>query len=280
MTTQSILRLATSIFFVPVVFFICMHNESDAAAVVFNDGLTTSVSTDIRPDFIQVLDSPDGDPTTVEIDPGAFVGTDEDSDTSFNVSDNSIGKISGGEIENDVEADGNAQIDIYGGIMHDDVEAFGAGTINIYGGTVRDDVEAFGAGTINIYGGEVVEDVEAFANGVINIFGGDLNTDPVSELHSGLASEQNGMITLYGWDFAVNGSGVVEGPIALLSGTISGTLQDGNGFSTIFVQQTPGNIRVEVVPEPSSIALLGFGAVGLIGYSWRRRKQCVRTLID
>jgi threonine dehydrogenase-like Zn-dependent dehydrogenase len=28
-----------------------------------------------------------------------------------------------------------------------------------------------------------------------------------------------------------------------------------------------------VVPEPSTLALLGAGAIGLAGYAWRRRKR-------
>jgi hypothetical protein len=27
------------------------------------------------------------------------------------------------------------------------------------------------------------------------------------------------------------------------------------------------------VPEPSTVALLGMGAVGLLGFAWRRRKR-------
>jgi hypothetical protein len=50
----------------------------------------------------------------------------------------------------------------------------------------------------------------------------------------------------------------------------------GNSYINFHTMQNPGGetrgqITSAIIPEPTSIALLGIGAVGLIGYGWRSR---------
>ncbi|HEY2838274.1 MAG TPA: PEP-CTERM sorting domain-containing protein [Pirellulales bacterium] len=57
------------------------------------------------------------------------------------------------------------------------------------------------------------------------------------------------------------------------SGSLLAT-PSGNGILALdghlWIAGDPFSLTVSTVPEPSSIALLGFGVVGLLGYGWRR----------
>jgi hypothetical protein len=46
-----------------------------------------------------------------------------------------------------------------------------------------------------------------------------------------------------------------------------------NGDSFYF--QSDVSPKADVVPEPGSLALLGIAAAGMVGYTWRRRRQAV-----
>ena len=69
------------------------------------------------------------------------------------------------------------------------------------------------------------------------------------------------------------------GSLALSASTHTNTLLDYSGGFTTASQGTYGSATGQVmyiytaVPEPSALALLGAGALGLFGYAWRRRMQ-------
>ncbi len=97
-------------------------------------------------------------------------------------------------------------------------------------------------------------------------------------------------LDMNGCDNEVNtlsGSGTVEnsaaGDYPLIGyGSLTGSLSDlvlpapppytGYSLSTTV---DPGYIDLVVVPEPSTFALLGVGAVALLGYAWRRQRKAL-----
>jgi hypothetical protein len=48
-------------------------------------------------------------------------------------------------------------------------------------------------------------------------------------------------------------------------------LEFGGSVGTEF--STRATARINVVPEPASLTLVGLGTLGLLGYGWRRRKR-------
>jgi hypothetical protein len=85
----------------------------------------------------------------------------------------------------------------------------------------------------------------------------------------------------------------IQGPTTITSPAVftvlfgNGVLNDLFGPPTILPVSNPttnggslGAVINSSVPEPTSMALIGIGLTGLLGYSWRRREVARRLLVD
>jgi hypothetical protein len=170
-----------------------------------------------------------------------------------------------------IDADSGSTVNVYGGTIVGannqagyaaDVETLGA-TVNIQGGTFTggsglDDFQAVSGGVINFHHGQF-DSGSGIQNigGLVDIFGGNFN---------GAANLQmlGGTLNLYG-----SGFNYPLGPISATGGTITGNLADGSPFTANFSQSSPGQIIINPVPEPATLAVLG-----VAGFSFlMRRKQ-------
>lgn len=159
---------------VAVGFSLTAFSNLSMGAMLVNDGGTTLI--DGVSDDLEVRDSSDPLPTTVDVVAGAVVGGGADAsiavfDTSivnlidgellesFVASGNSVSTITGGSIGNDVISNDTATVNISGG-SGDDLFINDASTINLTGGSF-DTVEATG-GTFNFSGGRV-DDIDSGA---------------------------------------------------------------------------------------------------------------------
>jgi len=110
------------------------------------------------------------------------------------------------------------------------------GTVDMLGGTI-DHVGAIESGTVNLYGGVISDRLFAWGSSTVNVFG-----DGLSKTSSG---------GVYGY------------------GQVFGSWGDGSSF-TIDLDMSETYSRINLVPEPSCVLLLGMGVL------WLRRRRIGR----
>ncbi len=140
------------------------------------------------------------------------------------------------------------------------------GTLNISGGKL-DSAGATGQGMLNISGAATVWAVRLSQSGMMNMTGGEIDhlsvyDSPVVNLHGGIivdciSARQGafeGLINVYGYNVAKTSSGGKYG-----YGEVHGFYPDGSSFGIDLGQDIYPHVNL--VPEPSTLALIGLGAL-------------------
>jgi hypothetical protein len=151
------------------------------------------------------------------------------------------------------------------GYISSDLEGFGISVVNILGGSIADDLQANDSTTLSLSGGTIGDTFYVSDNSNATMSGGSVGE---------LSIFDNSSLTIIGSGFAVDGNPFGYGELtSILGGSyqnepqrrLTGTLDSGESIDNIFY--IGNDASIVLVPEPSTLLLLGLGAVML------RRKQ-------
>ena len=270
---------------------------SAAGALVLEDGGTHLVDTDQtgKEGGVQVHDGPGPASTTVTVSATLERGASVTGISSLTLDGTTTGgsvfalddaelAVMHSDVGNDVFANHTTTVTVHDVTVLNNIFALGYAQIDVSQATVGDPVDTGGrnifandAGHITVHTGSVVlddvftndsativiEDAEIgqrmFANGSsrIDFSGGSVALD--------IQSNGTSVVRIFGVDFAVDGTAVPFGPVAALSGTLTGELADGSPLDNAFTRQEMATILLEEVPEPAAPLLLLAGAAVLAG---------------
>ena len=170
--------------------------------------------------------------------------------------------------------DDNGTHDLNYAVTQDNVEVENSTTANLLtGGSIRYDLSALDSSAVNVSGGHIVDDLFAYDASTVTVSGGEIGGD--------LRAVDDSTLTIFGTGFNEAGSILDYGDYFDTGGhgTIHywrGTLADGTAFENLVYIYDEERVTLAApataVPEPSSIAMFGIGALGLLGYSRRRRQ--------
>ena len=184
-----------------------------------------------------------GDDTIVDMFGGSadYISTFDSStfnmtagNTEVGAFDTSTVNLFGGNLSGAIAWD-NAEVNLFDCDYSRDLSVDGSGIANMRGGNVEY-LSAGGAGILNLFGGSVIDSLGAWESSLVNVHGYDLAKTTIGGL--------------YGY------------------GQVSGFWMDNTPF-TIDFYNAQTNSHVNLIPEPGTLILLGFGVIIMNGKSRR-----------
>jgi hypothetical protein len=149
-----------------------------------------------------------------------------------------------------------SHVTVVGGEISGPFFGWDTAVIDISGGKLGAWFQTFDNVEATISGGEISSFVEAWDYSRVTISGGTIG--------GRIAAIRDGLITLVGRDFAINGVPVAYGDFASAYGTtgvITGTLANGDVLNNSFALVHPG-ADIRFIPEPATLLLVLGGIVG------------------
>ena len=177
-----------------------------------------------------------------------------------------VNLLTGGSIGVDLYATNNSTVTVSGGTIGGTLYAWNNSMVNVSGGSIGEDLYAWNNSTVNVTGSSIGWDLFAWNDSTVTVTGGSIGGK--------LEAINNSTLTIFGYGFNV-GYGVYADGSSLDGATLTGTLANGTPFNNDVHISDSGTVTLAALPEPSSIAMFGIGALGLFGYGRRRRQTAV-----
>jgi len=177
--------------------------------------------------------------------------------------DSSRIRVTGGSIQKDLWARGSSQVEVFGGSIEGSLHALDRTKVEISGGLIGGHVWADSSSQVDISGGLIGHEVEVYGNSQVDILGGSIG--------GRLVSSDLAVLTIHGWDFALDGEPVGYCELTSIYGLglpyeyprhLTGTLFSGEPIDNDFY--ILGGAKIILIPEPASILLMGFGVLAIL----------------
>ncbi|MGA1979347.1 MAG: PEP-CTERM sorting domain-containing protein [Sedimentisphaerales bacterium] len=227
------------------------------ALIELKDGQIHNITSEFNDDVRVDYQTP-GMKTTVNILGGGGTGLSH----SLTVYEDGFVNIFNESMVGYVCAVGRSQVSIFGGCIGlGGVVAMNSSQVNISGGWINSGVSGIG-GQVNISGGSICNP------GWLEVYGTCRTYLSGGSIYSDLNLNSDGILTIYGSDFAVNSQPVGYGELTSLLGgwynmepcrRLTGMLASGHQIDNDFY--IGENAKIVLVPEPATLLLLGLGAV-------------------